>query len=149
MTAPAPASASSASDPDPRHGAPPRTGLVRVAPVVALVGVLVALVGVALVSRPLSTPTQDCGTALTFLLDGEPNQWVSVDDPPEGVTSDQARDNNDHPCQERAANQARPAAALVFVGTFVGVTAAASEVVVRILDRRATRSRHREDSPPA
>lgn len=132
MAVPAPTRAGPPEAPEP----PPRTGLLRVAPVVALLGVVAALVGVGLVLRPLSTPTQDCGTALTFLLDGEPNQWVSVDDPPEGVTPEQARDNNEHPCQERAANQARPAAALAFGGTFVAFVAALSEIAVRNVGRR-------------
>ena len=127
---------------------PPRTGLLRVAPLLALTGVLVALVGIGLVLRPLSTPTQDCGTALTFLLDGEPNQWVSVDQPPEGVSPDQARDNNEHPCQERAANQARPAGALVFLGTFVGLVAAISEIAVRNVDRRRLRRSRGEQASP-
>ena len=128
----------------------PRTGLLRIAPVVALVGIVVALMGIGLVSRPLSTPTQDCGTALTFLLDGEPNQWVSVENPPDGVTADQARANNDHPCQERAANQARPAAVLVFLGTLVALTAAITEAVTRNLDRRRhIRALRHRVSPPA
>lgn len=144
MAVPAPTRAGPPEAPEP----PPRTGLLRVAPLVALLGVVAALVGVGLVLRPLSTPTQDCGTALTFLLDGEPNQWVSVDDPPEGVTPEQARDNNEHPCQERAANQARPAAALAFVGTFVALVAAISEIAVRIADRRRQHRARGEQGAP-
>lgn len=134
MVAPAPT-----SEPPAHNGAdstPRRTGLVKVAPVVAVVGLVVALIGVGLVLRPLSTPTQDCGTALTFLLDGEPNQFVNPNNPPEGVTPEQAQANNEHPCQERAANQARPAALMVTVGTLAALIAAITESTARYAGRR-------------
>lgn len=133
---PATGPATDSPDPDPSAVPPPRTGLLRVAPMVAIVGILVAVIGVGLVLRPLSTPTQDCGTALTFLLDGEPNQWVDVNDPPDGVTPEQAQANNDHPCQERAANQARPAAVLVAGGTLAALLAAIAEITARNIERR-------------
>lgn len=113
----------------PGRSAPTRFAAIRA--VVATLGVLVALVGLVWGTRPLSTPTQDCGTPFSFLLDGEVDIYVSTENPPEGVTPAAAAANNAAPCQERAADRALPAGALVVGGTLVGAVAAAVELGTR------------------
>ena len=128
--------------PPPLRGwAPPGAPLVRATAVVGFVGVLVALAGVALGLRPLSTPTQDCGTAASFLLRGRVNVYVDPANPPEGTTRAEAEANNAEPCQERAANRAKPAGALVVGGTLVGIVALLVEWVVRLRLHRAANRR--------
>jgi hypothetical protein len=100
--------------------------------VVAMVGVVVAGAGLVWGTRPLATPTQDCGTSFSFLLDGRLNEYVDPDNPPSGTTASEAKANNNDPCQERAANQARPAAWLVMGGTLVALVAALIEGGVRV-----------------
>jgi len=100
--------------------------------VVAALGLLVALGGIWWGTRPLSTPVQDCGTSFSFLLDGRLNVFVQDPaNPPEGITTEEAQANNADPCQERAANRARPAGALAIGGTLVGAAAAAVDLGVR------------------
>ncbi len=114
---------------------------MRITAAVALLGVLVALVGLGLGLRPLATPTQDCGTAATFLLQGLPNEYVDPSNPPEGITRAEAEANNAEPCQERAGNRALPAGVLVVGGvTLVGVGGAPGGGGVRFrLHRTANR----------
>ena len=87
---------------------------------VALLGLVVAAVGAVVLLLPLSTPTQNCGTSAGFLLDGRVNVFVDPEAPPAGITKADALDNNAKPCQERAANRARPAGIAVVGGALIG-----------------------------
>jgi hypothetical protein len=98
---------------------------------IATLGVVVALAGLAWGTRPLATPTQDCGTPFSFLYQGRLNVYVDPADPPAGVSAAEAEANNAEPCQERAADRARPAGALVVGGTLVGAVAAVTDLGVR------------------
>ncbi len=133
--------ATAETQPPPPSPRVPGARLVRATAVVALVGVLVALVGVGLGLLPLATPTQDCGTAATFLLQGRVNEYVDPADPPTGITSAQAEANDAEPCQERAGNRALPAGALVVGGTAVAVAAVLVESVARFRLHRAANRR--------
>lgn len=106
-----------------------RLHLVTVA--VATVAVVVALVGLVWGTRPLQTPTQDCGTSFSFLLDGRVDEFVDPANPPAGITAADAEANNAEPCQERAADRARPAGALVVGGTLLAATAAVVDLGAR------------------
>lgn len=119
----------------------PGARLVRATAALSLVGVLVALLGIGLALRPLSTPTQDCGTAASFLLQGRANEFVDPSNPPEGITAAQAEANNAEPCQERAGNRALPAGALVVGGTVLGLVAVLVESVTRFRLHRAANRR--------
>lgn len=118
----------------------PHRPVMRATAVVAVLGAVAALVALALLARPLETPTQDCGTAVGFLLDGRVNEFADPADPPAGASRADAEANNAQPCQSRAADRAKPAGALLVAGTAVGVTAALVEATVRLRRRRA---RHR------
>ncbi len=120
---------------DPRHALRRRRAQVTAA--VALVGILVSLIGLGLLVRPLATPVQDCGTAASFLLRGGTDVLVDDEHPPRGVTRAEARANNASPCQERAANRARPAATLVVLGVLVALLALMVELVMRVRWHRA------------
>ena len=111
---------------------------VRITAVVAFVGVLVALVGMVLLTRPLRTPTQDCGTPISFLTGGRQNVFVDPKSPPKGVTTAEAQANNDEPCQERAFNRALPAGMLVIGGTFTALVAMVVEAALRFRYSRST-----------
>ncbi len=129
------------SDTDLRHdpgvSSLPAPGvLVRVTAIVALVGVLVALLGIGLLLRPVTTPIQDCGTSLAFLLEGRVDETVNPDDPPPGVTRAEAEAGNARRCRERVADRAVPAGALAVGGTLVGAAAVVTELVVRLRRRR-------------
>ncbi|CAN5519080.1 hypothetical protein BH10ACT1_BH10ACT1_06620 [soil metagenome] len=114
---------------------------MKITAVVATLGIVIALVGIGLASRPLSTPSQDCGTAVSFLLGGRLNEFVDPGNPPKGVTRAEAEDNNADPCQERAANQARPAGVLVLLGALVALAALLTEFSARYrLHRKAGRA---------
>lgn len=117
----------------------PGSRAVRVTAIVALVGVLVALLGLFLGTRPLTTPTQDCGTPATFLLRGKQNVFVDPGNPPQGTTKAEAKANNDTPCQERAFNRALPAGILLVGGTLVALIALIVEWAVRFHYHRAAR----------
>ncbi len=119
---------------------PGRRPVVRIPAAVALVGVLVAVIGLASATRPLRSPTQDCGTALTYLVQGRVDEFVDPADPPTGVTRAEAEANNAHPCQERAGDRALPAGIAVAGGTAVALVAAVGEGVLRI---RLVRAHHR------
>lgn len=121
---------------------------VQITAVVATVGVLLALAGLASSARPLSTPTQDCGTALTYLTQGRVNEFVDPDDPPAGVTKAEALANEADPCQERAANRARPAGALVIGGTLLALVALIVEGFLRHSINRAARRSWLTPGPP-
>jgi hypothetical protein len=121
----APAPARAAARPAPH-------GLLAATAAIATVGVVVAIIGLALVFRPVRTPTQDCGTAIGFLLDGRVNVFVSEDDPPEGITPAEARANNAEPCRDRVADRAKPAGVLFLAGLAVALIAAGVEGAVRL-----------------
>lgn len=108
-----------------------RRRLVTVTAAIALAGVAIAGLGMVLGLRPVQTPTQECGSAFGFILDGRVNQYVDVRNLPPGVSRSAALSNNETPCQERAANRARPAGILVVGGGLVGLAAAAVEALVR------------------
>lgn len=110
--------------------------MVRVPAIVAAFGLVIVLGGVFQATRTVETPLQDCGVAAAFLIDGRMNVVADPSNPPDGHTSADVRSNNDKPCQERAANQARPGAVAIVVGLFVISVAALSEVVFRRRLRR-------------
>lgn len=111
--------------------APPTGRLHAVTVLLAAVGVVVALAGLVAGTRPLATPTQDCGTPFSFLLHGRVDVFVDPADPPAGVSAAEAEANNAEPCQERAADRARPAAGLVVGGTVLATIAAGTDLAVR------------------
>jgi hypothetical protein len=118
--------------------------------VIATIGVVVALLGIGILLLPVSTPTQDCGTSIGYLLDGRVDQFVSKDDPPTGITPAEAKANNANPCRDRVADRAKPAAVLIGVGLLVALGAALAETVIRLV-RRAKRGRAHTTSgvPPS
>ena len=116
---------------------------VQVTAIAAVLGVIVALAGIWVATRPVSTPVQDCGAAAAFLLDGRVNVFADPEDPPVGLTRAQVVDNNDRPCQERAANQAAPGAVMIVAGTLIGLVAA----TVEVLGRWSLRHRARTSVP--
>jgi hypothetical protein len=129
----------------PAHGradAPAPTGVLRVTAIIATVGVVAALLGLLLMLRPVTTPTQDCGTSIGFLLDGRVNEFVDEQDPPEGVTAAEAKANNADPCRDRVAERAKPAGILIAGGVLVALVATLVEVGDRGLAwRRRRRAR--------
>ncbi|HRW36978.1 MAG: hypothetical protein KDB04_02310 [Acidimicrobiales bacterium] len=145
---PPPPSPVAASDPDAPGAAPASrpgpTRLQRTTALVATVGVVVVLIGLLVLLRPVSTPTQSCGTSLGVLLDGRANEYVyDVQNPPAGITRAEAEANNARPCRERVADIARPAA----VAMAVGLVAAVGALIVEVVDRsfawrRRARGRH-------
>ncbi len=134
--------------PSPTTPPPRRPTTVTVTAWVALVGLVVAFVGIGIMLLPLRTPTQDCGTAAGFLLDGRVDELINPDDPPAGITKAEALDNNANRCQERAANRARPAGVAVVAGTLLGLVAVLTEVGVRWRWRAATRRAYLAGSVP-
>ena len=107
--------------------------------IVGFLGVLLALGGLAWTARPLRTPTQDCGSALTFLWNGRVNIFTDPANPPKGVTSAAAKNNNAKPCQARAGERARPGAIALGTGTALALLAGIVEGAIRIHRRRAER----------
>ncbi len=144
MTVPIPGLVEPDPAPDGAPEAPRRApaGLARVAPVVALVGLVLVAVGLVIGLRPLRTPIQDCGTSFGFLLDGRLDQFGDPDNPPRGTTEAQVQAANDTPCQERAAHRALPALVLIVAGTLVGLLAAATEAIWRTARRRSAPAAH-------
>lgn len=146
------------TDPSPIPSAPARPGPTRAqqgTAIVATIGVVLALVGLLLSLRPVSTPTQDCGATLGFLLDGRTNEYVDPSDLPKGVTEAEATSNNERPCRERVADAAKPAFGLLGVGLLVGVTAALLEIVsrglawrTRVAERNAAAAAGQVPPPP-
>lgn len=120
--------------------------LLRATALTATIGVVVALLGVALLLRPVHTPAQDCGTVAGFLLEGRTDVAVDPNQPPAGTTRAEARAHNRHPCRERVADAAKPGATLVLAGTAAALVALLVETVVRNGARhrrhRALRARH-------
>lgn len=112
---------------------------VRATSRIAAVAALVALLGLVGLMRPVSTPTQDCGLAGAFLLDGRTDVFIDPTDPPEGITAEEAEDNNERPCRARVVDVARVPALALVVGTAVGLVAGLVEVVVRLSARQRAR----------
>lgn len=141
MTAP---TTEPAPPPPPDPGAAPArprpTGVLLATAVIATIGVVVALLGIGILLLPVSTPTQDCGTSLGFLLDGRVNEFVSVDDPPAGITPAEALANNETPCRDRVADRVKPAAVLIGAGLVAALGATVAEITIRLL-RRSKRRR--------
>lgn len=133
--------------PHPATGAPGPPRVLRATAIVAAVGTLVALVGLALLLRPVQTPVQDCGTVAGFLLDGRTNEFVDPADPPKGVTRAEAEANNREPCRDRVADAAKPGAAIFVLGLVTATVAATLEVGVRGALWRRRRAARR--NPPA
>lgn len=132
LTEPEPAQAYAASSPPPRRG--PR--LVRIAPIVALVGLALAAAGFVVGLRPLRTPVQDCGTAFGFLLDGRVEEFGDPANPPAGLTRAEVEEANANPCQERAAHRALPGLVLLLAGGAISLGAVLAEVAWRFVHRR-------------
>lgn len=145
MTAPTTEPAMPPDEPPARPGS---TGLTRATAIIATIGVVVALLGIGLLLRPVETPTQDCGTALGFLLDGRVNELVSETDPPKGITPAEAKANNASPCRDRVADAAKPAAVLFGAGLVAALGATIVELVVRFAAwrRRGYRTDRRSDA---
>jgi len=115
--------------------------LLTVTAISGFLGILLALGGVAWLARPLATPTQDCGTAFSFLSEGKLNVYVDPANPPKGITAAEAEANNAKPCQALAGDRARPAAGLVMIGTASALLAAIVELAARTRRRRDQRQR--------
>lgn len=113
---------------DPPPAAP---GIFRITPVVATVAVVVAVIGLVLMLRPVSTPTQDCGTAMGFILDGRSDVLVDRADPPTGVTAAEAEANNEAPCRTRVTDALKPGSVLFAVGFVVAIGATFAEAGAR------------------
>lgn len=145
---PVPSSPAIPTPPPTAATVPPRPRGLRVTALVATLGVVVALIGLAQSARPLATPTQDCGTALTFLAGGRVDEFVDPADPPAGVSRAEAEANNAEPCQERAAARALPAGIAVVGGTALGLLAVGIEGLVRLRLGRARRRRWLAGLPP-
>lgn len=124
---------------------------VRITAIVALTGVVAAVLALGYTALPLRTPTQDCGTALTFLLDGGVDEFADPNAPDDGSTTEEAVANNTRPCQERAAGRARRAGVPFVGGIVAAVAALVMEQVVRYRFRARTRrtwiTRHRTMPP--
>jgi hypothetical protein len=111
--------------------------------------VLVALLGLAVMARPVETPTQDCGSGIVFLLDGRTNEFVDPADPPSGATAEDATANNERPCRERVAASARPGAVMLGTGLLVALAAVVVEVAGRgVAWRRRVRTRRTSGPRP-
>lgn len=108
-----------------------RSTILRATPIIALVGLLPLLLGLFTLTRTVSTPLQRCGSVGAFLLEGRTALRVDPDDPPEGATEAQIRDHRAHPCQERAANRARPAATGIVLGLAIITIAGLTETGIR------------------
>lgn len=123
---------------------PTLNALHRTTAWVATIGVVVALVGIGLSLRPVATPTQDCGTTLAFLVEGRSNIYVDPNDLPDGVTASKAQANNELPCRERVADQAKPALILFTAGVLSALGALIVEATSRgwAWRKRARRHHH-------
>ncbi len=136
--------------PHPATGAPGPPRVLHATAVVAAIGTVLALVGLALLLRPVQTPVQDCGTVAGFLLDGRTNELVDPANPPKGITRAEAEANNREPCRDRVADAAKPGAAIFVLGLVTATVAAAIELGVRgALWRRRRAARRRPTTEPA
>ena len=113
----------------------------------ATVGVLAAVLGLAILAVPVRTPLQDCGTSFAFLIDGRTDVYGDPTDPPGGATKADVESNNAKACRARVADRAKPAAFLIPGGVLLAVVAAIAEVVIR-LSRAPRRPRSTPPGPP-
>ena len=120
---------------------PPGRRAVKITAIIALIGVVVSILALVYASLPLRTPTQDCGTAASFLIDGRVNEFPDPNDLPTGVTIDDVDGNARNPCQERAGNRALPAGIVFLLGLVIALGAAAVEFFVRLRLARRARTR--------
>lgn len=125
-----------------------RTGVVRATALVATIGVLSAVVGIALLARTVHTPLQDCGTVYGFLRYGRTDVLADPANPPKGVSRAQVEATNAKPCRPRVAERARPSAALILGGTAAALAALLAEATTRGVDRRHRRQRAPLGAPP-
>lgn len=149
LAGPAPSPTAPVGDDLGRAAGSVRPTPLRITAGLAIVGVLLAAFGLYRATRTVETPVQDCGVAAAFILDGRVNEFADPDEPPAGLTAAQVRDNNDDPCQERAADQAGPGALLIVTGTAVGLGAVVVEALFRWRwRRRRQRPVQEAGSPP-
>lgn len=121
-----------------------RPRLLDVTAVVAALGALAALLGVAVLAVPVHSPIQDCGTPFGFLKDGRVDRPADPADPPAGTTAAQVRAAAREGCHDRVVDRAQVAAVLLGGGMAVALGALTVEVVARI---RAHRRRRRTLAP--
>jgi hypothetical protein len=145
--------------PPPPAVPPPADGprrLARAALAMAWASLLLYGVAALLLVIPVEVPeVQDCGTPVSYLLEGPVDVVPTedgrfLDEQGEVVTldADATREARDRPCRERIAALAVPAAALIVVATLVGLTAFVVELfVVRPRQRRALAAA-RDDAAP-
>ena len=143
--------------PPPPAVPPPADGprrLARMTLAMAWASVLLFGVAALLLVIPVEVPeVQDCGTPLSYLLEGPVDVIPTedgrfLDEQGEVVTldADAAREARDRPCRERIAMLAVPAAVLIAVATLVGMTAFVVELfVVRPRQRRALAASRDDD----
>lgn len=129
---------------------PARTGLIRATALVATIGLLAAIVGIALLARTVHSPLQDCGTVYGFLRYGRTDVSADPANPPKGVSRAQVDATNAKPCRPRVADRARPSAALILGGTAMALAASLTEAIARgVARRRRRRSTSLGDFPTA
>jgi hypothetical protein len=107
--------------------------------IVATVGVVVALLGIALSTRTVHSPIQDCGSAARFLLDGRSDVFADPGDPDDGFTRAQAEAGNARGCRARVADAIRVPAYLATGGLGLAVVAGITEAVARSWGRHRRR----------
>lgn len=113
--------------------------MLRATAWVATAGLVAALIGVALLARPVQAPLQDCGSVYGFLRDGRVDVYGDPDNPPAGASKADVEANNAEPCRPRVADAALPSAVLIPLGTVVALVAAVVEAVARYRLRRRRR----------
>lgn len=113
----------------------------EVTALIATAGVVAALVGVAVLAIPVRSPLQDCGSPFAFLYDGRTDVTGDPARPPEGASPADVKATNARPCRPRVADRARPAAALLGVGTTFALGATVTETVIRWRARRRSNRR--------
>lgn len=105
---------------------------LRVTALVATVGTVVAMVGLVLLLRPVTTPVQDCGLTVAFILEGRVDVYADPTNPPSGLTTAEVESANAQPCRTRVADAARPGFSLLAIGTVAAVGALILEVAMRV-----------------
>ena len=121
-------------------GRPPRAGILRGTAVVAAIGLVVALAGLGILGLPVHTPLQDCGTSITYLLDGRVDVAGDPAHPPAGATKADVLANNAKMCRPRVADRAKVAAPLLLGGLLVVIATAGVEASVRLRTHTRTRA---------
>jgi hypothetical protein len=107
---------------------------------------------------PVEVPeVEDCGTPLTYLLEGpvdviptEDGRFLDQQGEVVTLDADATREARSRPCRERVADLAVPAALLIALATLVGFVAFVVELfVVRPRQRRALAARADAPAPAA